>query len=879
MTNKFPSQLIKINNESVETVFVRIEIKKKYLIIGSSYIPPRSSLELYQSYVNLIDFVLDKYPVSTILLTGDFNFPFLNWIKSDSSNHLHFENSSEISNILLNAMAYHELFQINHLTNYLGRILDLIFVNSDDAHIEAPSGSLLPVDNHHPPLVVTVQFRNNSNITVSNEKRKIRSFKKTRFDQFNEYLSKINWDYLCDLSLEMQIKSFYETVNIGIENFVPFRTVDNFKFPIWFSPELKNKILLKKSLHKKYKETNSIDIYNQFTEVRRECKSLTYITYKTYIKSTEKEIRKNPKKIYSFINSKKQNNELPSRMFLENINANNNIECANLFAAHFSSVFSNEQIPAPNIIYEKTLPMPISSFQLSTDTIYQKMCKLPPVTSCGPDNVPPILLKSCAAHLAIPLTTIFNKSLESGHFPHYWKTSYVTPTFKKGDKTNVKNFRPISKNSAIPKLLEALINDVLQPLFSEIIVDNQHGFMKNKSTSSNLISFFQCLTPYLEDGDQVDCIETDFSSAFDLVNINILCSKLGAMGITDPLLSWFRSYLSTRTQIIKYNNVYSEPYEVNSSCPQGGHLSGLLFNIYINDLISYINHDIHSWLFADDFRMCRVVRGTADREALQASLDSLVLWCEANRMKLNVAKCLVLSFHRKKCPLRFDYTINDDQLKRVSQVTDLGVVIDHDLKFNAHYQNITNKAFRNLGFLYRNSREFESPDTLRVLYYSLVRSTLEYCSPLWSPSYHVHINLIESVQRKFSGMLAYKANLDLNNRSYNKIIKHFNIQTLKDRREIADIMFILKLLRNKIKCNELHSLIEFRQNTKGTRNNDVFKIKKYNTNIGKNNTLNRCLSICNKLANPPYNIDLLSEHLNIESLKHEIPALFALHPN
>lgn len=127
--------------------------------------------------------------------------------------------------------------------------------------------------------------------------------------------------------------------------------------------------------------------------------------------------------------------------------------------------------------------------------------------------------------------------------------------------------------------------------------------MKNKSTNFNLISFYQHLTYSVEQNLQIDAVSTDFSAGFDEVNTNILCCKLQAIGISDPLLSWFFSYLSNRTQIVRYSNsnVMSHPFEVNSGCPQGGHLSGCLFNIYINDILQSVQN-VCSWLFAEFIR-------------------------------------------------------------------------------------------------------------------------------------------------------------------------------------------------------------------------------------------------------------------------------------
>lgn len=156
-----------------------------------------------------------------------------------------------------------------------------------------------------------------------------------------------------------------------------------------------------------------------------------------------------------FINGKKQNIDLPDAMCYDDKQANNSQESANLFAMHFSSFYSKEHIVPNHITYDRCLDPPLTEISLNKHYVYQKMPKLPSITSCGPDNIPSIILKECAAELAVSLTNIFNLSLSTGTFPTEWRTSYVTPIYKK--KNQIRNYRPIAKISLIPKLLKMLV--------------------------------------------------------------------------------------------------------------------------------------------------------------------------------------------------------------------------------------------------------------------------------------------------------------------------------------------------------------------------------------------------------------------------------------
>ncbi|KAL1448090.1 hypothetical protein WDU94_000030, partial [Cyamophila willieti] len=763
---------------------------------------------------------------------------------------------------LINNFDFHGLSQVNHIQNHFGRILDLIFVNYDDVSVEKCDDALIKIDILHPALILNFAIKRSHKLAEHNETREILSFRKTKFNELRQYLSDINWNTLInpEQSLDQQIDLFYKILNNGISNFVPKVKINGFKFPIWFSKTLKEKIIFKKTLHKKYKQTYSRYIYDQFIQARRECKLLAHSNYVQYIQKCEKEIKNNPRKIFQYINNKKQKTAVTRNLYLHDEKAKSPKEGANLFAKKFSQVYSNVQLASPLFTAETSLGENLSELIFSNDEVFNKLYSLPKVTSHGPDGIPPILLKECAAELTVPLTLLFNQSLASGCFPKTWKTSYVTPIHKKGDSNNVENFRAICKMSAFPKCLEALIYDRLKPLITPLISQRQHGFMKGKSTLTNLVSTYQYLTECLEGGNQVDCIYTDYRAAYDKVNINMLCTKLRAIGIAGPLLSWFSNYLSCRIQIVRYKNAFSEPINVLSGCPQGGHVSGLLFNIYINDLVPCIQN-VNSWLFADDYKMARVIRGPDDRQHLQNALDNVVSWCELNGMELNVAKCQIMTFTRKHYPLVYDYTIGVHKLVRIEQVKDLGIIFDSDLSFNSHVNIITNKAYRNLGFLYRNSREFKSPLTLKSLYSSIIRSSLEYCAVLWSPMYAVHGNAIERIQKKILRMLAFKSNELDNYSSKRTILSHFEMQTLEQRRNNASILFIAKLLKGDINCPEIYSQLQFKENHKVTRDNAIFRLKKYNTNIGENNPINRSMKLCNTISNPPYNINLDEESI------------------
>lgn len=178
--------------------------------------------------------------------------------------------------------------------------------------------------------------------------------------------------------------------------------------------------------------------------------------------------------------------------------------------------------------------------------------------NAGPDGIPNIFLKNTSENLAILLVEICNKSLEEGTCPFIFKSSFLTPIFKKGDKSDIRNHRSVCILNAMAKVFEKIIRDYIFSHIRHLVSTKQHGFVCNRSTITNLLEFTNYVSTSLEESLEVHSIYTDFSKAFDKVNISILLSKLAAFGIRGRLFQWFKSYLYDRCQYVVFNGCKSE---------------------------------------------------------------------------------------------------------------------------------------------------------------------------------------------------------------------------------------------------------------------------------------------------------------------------------
>jgi len=185
---------------------------------------------------------------------------------------------------------------------------------------------------------------------------------------------------------------------------------------------------------------------------------------------------------------------------------------------------------------------------IQDEVVNDLLCHLDIHKSMGPDGIHPRVLRELVEELAKPLSIIYQQSGLTGEVPDDWRIASVTPIYKKGWKENRGNYRPVSLTSVPGKIMEQFILSAL----NGHVKDNQgirpsrHGFMKDRSCLTNLISFYDQVTHLVDEGKPVDVIYLDFRKAFDTVPLSILLEKLAAHGLDGCTLRWIKNWLSGR---------------------------------------------------------------------------------------------------------------------------------------------------------------------------------------------------------------------------------------------------------------------------------------------------------------------------------------------
>ena len=254
------------------------------------------------------------------------------------------------------------------------------------------------------------------------------------------------------------------------------------------------------------------------------------------------------------------------------------------------------------------------------------------------------VLKECSSSLAKPMYWIFRQSLETSQIPSDWKQALVTNIFKKGSKSKVGNYRPISLTSISCKFLEAIIRENIIEFLNKnsIINPNQYAFLEGKSCLTNLLATFEDWTATLDEGYGLDIIyyKKTIRREFDTVPHCRLIKKLEAYGIQGKVARWVEAFLSARTQRVVLNGSKSEWALVLSGVRQGSVLGPLLFILYVNDIPDLVHCNIK--MFADDIKLFTPVRSQEDQEHLQCDIATLENWTKDWLLEFNADKCKLM---------------------------------------------------------------------------------------------------------------------------------------------------------------------------------------------------------------------------------------------
>ena len=179
------------------------------------------------------------------------------------------------------------------------------------------------------------------------------------------------------------------------------------------------------------------------------------------------------KKFWGYVKSTSNTHRIPEIMSLDATVSSDSKTKANLFNQYFFQQFSEASNYDIDINFDNDSDFDID---YSPDRIENLLKNVNTNKAGGPDRIPGIVLKRCSRVLAEPLSIIFKVIYNTGIVPSEWKLANVVPIFKKGNKKDIKNYRPISLTSIIAKIMERIIHEEILLKTIDKIDKRQHGF-------------------------------------------------------------------------------------------------------------------------------------------------------------------------------------------------------------------------------------------------------------------------------------------------------------------------------------------------------------------------------------------------------------------
>lgn len=847
-------------NNNYESLCVKLLFGGKVFYLIAVYFPPNSVVNLFESFYSTLE---ECNIYNNIIVIGDFNMPLITGTDITLAQHAKYK-------LLSDFMSLYNFSTLNNIKNKNSRTLDLVLSNVPNVIVERNSDPIIMEDDHHPALTLSIEFKFYKQY-VEEIPNYVYNFKNANFLLLYNLLRETNWKVIENISnVNDAVKIFYNNLYDSFNATVPKKVFKKSNYPCWFNSEIIKMLKLKEYHRKRMKRCKESGIV--FKNLRKEVKKTLNFLYKKYINNVENSILSDPKNFWSFIKNKRsKNSSVLHDMTLGNSHLAGSQNISNGFANFFKSVYKSTN--ACYSIPEEVLPMTAQTLNLSTITENEyktAIKKLKPKRSSGPDGIPPYIFKGCAEVLMYPLCTIFNLIIREQIFPTAWKLNKVCPIFKSGDVKKIENYRPISILCAPAKIFEQILYNRIYTHVKSYISEKQHGFLSKRSTLTNMMNFVQWVDNTLNARARVDIIYTDFSKAFDSINHDILLQKLAIFGFSKEMLKLTLSYLENRKQYVTYNHCMSHIFKVNSGVPQGSNLGPLFFLLFINDLPDRLKFS-DCLLYADDLKMFKKIECREDELTLQSDINNIYNWSIINDLAFNVKKCCVMSISRVNIASKPHYSMNNETLIAKSTHADLGVLLSDSWSFNCHIDKIVNEAYRNLGFIFRNSSELRNIFSLIMLFNCLVRSKLEYLSQIWSPYFQYQQNKIEIIQKKFLRYLYYKKHKKSSfsmGIHYEDLLEEFNFTRLATRREIALQILLYKMINFHIDNSQFLEYLNFNIKKSNLRTRPLFVYLVPRSLSFKNSILLRMCSTYNKISSKVPDLDFALDFSKYKQILH-----------
>ena len=542
------------------------------------------------------------------------------------------------------------------------------------------------------------------------------------------------------------------------------------------SNTIKRKLNLRKKLLKRQQNNPTNEIRDRIKNLNVEIK-LHYLNMKRN-NMQRMIIPGNSKSLWSAVKISKNINiaKIPENLYLNNIEVQKE-DVPDAFATHFVNKIENIvrecKIDNENVYNGKQKLISQNENFMTADNIVTAVKTLKIKNCEGHDRIPQRILVDGIEILKTPLAVLFDKIYHTKSLPQQWLIAKIIPIHKKGSHSDIENYRPISNLCSTTKIFEKLILLRLQNLETLNRVDltgkSQHGFKKKHSTATASLTIQSLLARSLDDDNFALMASLDLSSAFDVVNIELLLKRLQIIGIPNDLITLLSEWLKNRFFYVSIDGNNSYVHSSSVGTVQGSILGPILYAIFVSPLFDLSKLT----LFADDNYVIRWNRNLTELIVdMQATIELITKWLRQSGLKVNDSKTEICLFHRKDHP-PIKIKIKNVEIETKKQMNVLGITFDSKLQWHNQIQNSIQKSKRALGAI-NIIKKFFSKEQLLTIITSNFYSILYYNSEVW------HLpTLSPNLKQKL--LSASSAPLKICTKNYNNMISFEALHLINNR--------------------------------------------------------------------------------------------------
>ena len=550
-------------------------------------------------------------------------------------------------------------------------------------------------------------------------------------ETFQLNLLNVDWSSVaCSDNVTQAWENFKAILMSAIDNIDPVKGVRiKQRTEPWINNDILQSIKDRDKAFQLYKKDKSGENYSYFKELRNKTQTLIYNAKRGYFKEKVENENHDSKSLWLSLKElgmpSKKDKASASAIGLEidgEVCFDRHI-VAEKFNHFFTTVASKlvEKLPKRIDKFRKQFvekfyrlkgvkPNDYSFSVVSENKILTYLNNLSAKKATGLDGIPARFVRDSASIIVCPLSHVINLSLIQGIVPDDLESARVVPLFKKNDKTEVGNYRPVTILSIISKVFDRVVYDQIQTYLDErkLLYNFQSGFRPRFSTDTCLIHHTNFIKIQMDKGNFVGMVLLDLQKAFDTVDHSILLTKLEALGLSEDVVRWFRSYLSDRQQLVDVSGTFSSCDKIRCGVPQGSILGPLLFLIYVNDMSGAVENKL--LLYADDSAILVADKNISTVETLlQRELEVVRDWLIDNKLSLHLGKTESILFGSKP-RLRSQSNLKIECKGSVTEPNDnvkyLGAILEQTLTGENMANSILQKANARLNFLYRKQNFF-----------------------------------------------------------------------------------------------------------------------------------------------------------------------------